>query len=60
MLSDFKNLISNHPDFPKPGVLFREISPLLFDVAARREIIEAFGEYMQGKNITAVAGIDAR
>ncbi len=42
MLSDLKTLISNHSDFPKPGVLFREISPLLFDVAARKEIMEAF------------------
>ena len=60
MLTDFKNLISNHPDFPKPGVLFREISPLLFDVAARKEIMEAFWEYIHDKNITAIAGIDAR
>ena len=42
MLADLKTLISNHPDFPKPGVLFREISPLLFDVEARKEIVEAF------------------
>jgi len=39
---DLKDLISNHPDFPKPGVLFREISPLLFDVEARNIIIKAF------------------
>lgn len=39
---DLKNFISHHPDFPKPGVLFREISPLLFDVEARKEIVEAF------------------
>lgn len=42
MSLDLKSLISKHPDFPKPGVLFREISPLLFDVAARKEIMEAF------------------
>lgn len=60
MLSDFKNLISNYPDFPKPGVLFREISPLLFDIQSRGEILEAFWEYIQSKNITTIAGIDAR
>lgn len=60
MLSDLKALISNHPDFPKPGVLFREISPLLFDVEARWSIVEVFWEYIQDKNITAIAGIDAR
>lgn len=60
MLADLKTLISNHPNFPKPGVLFREISPLLFDVAARKEIMEAFWEYIQDKNITVIAGIDAR
>lgn len=60
MISDLKNLISNYPDFPKPGVLFREISPLLFDVEARKKIMEGFGDYMNGKNITAIAGIDAR
>ena len=42
MISDFKELISNYPDFPKPGILFREISPLLLDVEARKEILEAF------------------
>jgi len=41
-------------------VLFREISPLLFDVEARKNIVEEFGKYMNGKNITAIAGIDAR
>jgi adenine phosphoribosyltransferase len=41
-------------------VLFREISPLLFDVEARKGILEEFGKYMNGKGITAVAGIDAR
>lgn len=60
MLSDLKNLISNHPDFPKPWVLFRDISPLLYDASARKVIVEAFWNYMQGKNITAIAGIDAR
>jgi len=60
MPKDYSHLITNCPDFPTPGILFREISPLLTDVAARTEILELFGNFIREKNIDTIAGVDAR
>ncbi len=47
-------------DFPEPGVMFRDITPLLQDPKTLRVLTDAFvHEYMR-KNIAMVAGIDAR
>jgi adenine phosphoribosyltransferase len=59
-MSDYPHLITEIPDFPAPGVLFREISPLLADITARDEILEKIGNFIQEKNIEVIAGIDAR
>lgn len=59
-MTDYSHLITEIPDFPAPGVLFREISPLLADVNAREEILEKIGNFIQEKNIEVIAGIDAR
>src|SRR6266478_295518 len=37
---DLKELIRDIPDFPKPGILFRDITPLLLDAPAFRETVE--------------------
>lgn len=60
MPRDFTHLVTDCPDFPTAGILFREMSPLLFDVSARTEVLEAFGAYIQEKHIDTIAGIDAR
>lgn len=59
-MSKYNHLLTNYPDFPAPGVLFRDMSPLLFDVPARNEILEAFRGFMHEKNIDTIAGVDAR
>jgi len=59
-MSKYNHLLTNYPDFPSPGVLFRDISPLLFDVKAREEILEIFGNFIREKNIDTIAGVDAR
>nr|AHB86969.1 adenine phosphoribosyltransferase [Sedum alfredii] len=48
------------PDFPKPGILFQDITTLLLDVKAFKDAIDLFVERYKGKNITVVAGIEAR
>lgn len=48
------------PDWPEPGVLFRDITPLLRDGEAFRALIDAFAERYAQAQINAVAGIDAR
>ena len=55
-----KARIRNVPDFPSPGVLFRDITPLLCDPAALREATGAMAAPFEGTGIDAVAGIESR
>ncbi|HOT24251.1 MAG TPA: adenine phosphoribosyltransferase [Thermoleophilia bacterium] len=48
------------PDFPKEGVLFRDIMPLLQDPAALREAVDRIVEYGTGRHIDVVLGAEAR
>ncbi len=48
------------PDWPEPGVMFRDITPLLRDGEAFRSLIDTFAERYADAHIDAVAGIDAR
>lgn len=48
------------PDFPKPGILFQDITTLLLDPAAFKDTIDLFVERYRDKNISVVAGIEAR
>ena len=56
-------LITTHlreiPDFPEPGVLFRDITPLLADGEAFRELIDKLAEHYRGQ-IDAIAGLESR
>jgi len=55
-----KSLIRDVPDFPQPGILFRDVTPLLRDAAALREVVAHFAERYRGAGIDAVAGIESR
>ncbi|MFA6036648.1 MAG: adenine phosphoribosyltransferase [Legionellales bacterium] len=59
---NIKNIIRNIADFPKPGILFRDISPLLADPKAYHYVIDKFFErYAPEKNkIDAIIGIESR
>ncbi|MCW5900660.1 MAG: adenine phosphoribosyltransferase [Flavobacteriales bacterium] len=48
------------PDFPKPGVLFRDITPVLEDPLLCRAITEGFRERLQDVPVDAIAGIESR
>src|SRR5262245_65782449 len=48
------------PDFPRPGIVFRDITPLLASPDALRETIERLAEPFRSEGITKVAGIEAR
>src|SRR6266581_1854583 len=48
------------PDFPKKGILFKDITPILSDPALFRASIDLFLERCRGKNIDKIVGIDAR
>ena len=55
-----KARIRNVPDFPSPGVLFRDITPLLRDPGALREATVAMSAPFEGTEIDAVVGIESR
>lgn len=53
-------LIRDVPDFPQPGILFRDITPLLHDPAALCEVNDALAIAARAAEPTVVAGIEAR
>jgi len=55
-----KNKIRDIPDFPKPGILFKDITPLLQDKKAFAAVIDAFAERYAGKKIDDIIGIESR
>ncbi len=48
------------PDFPKPGILFRDITPLLADPKAFHMVIDALVEQFIGRGVDAIVAIDSR
>jgi adenine phosphoribosyltransferase len=48
------------PDFPKPGIQFRDITPLLADAALMRETVTAMSEPWRTEGITHVVGVESR
>jgi adenine phosphoribosyltransferase len=57
---NFESYIQTIPDFPKPGILFRDFTPLLADGAAFSGLIDHLKERHQDRGIDVVAGIEAR
>jgi adenine phosphoribosyltransferase len=55
-----KQLIRTVPDFPKPGILFYDITTLLKDKTGFAQLIDAFAAYYIDKDIDLVLGIEAR
>lgn len=55
-----KPLVRTVPDFPKPGILFYDITTLLKDKTGFAQLIDAFAAYYIGKEIDLVLGIEAR
>lgn len=59
-MDDLKKFIRDIPDFPKKGIVFKDISPLLGDGGAFKNVIRAFAEHIDGKGVTKVVGIESR
>ena len=60
ILSKLRTAVRDVPDFPKPGIIFKDITPILKDGAWFRESIEVFLQQCRGKKIDKIVGIDAR
>ena len=55
-----KNVIRDVPDFPKPGILFKDISTIMLDAKLSKEVLMDIKEVYIAENIDAVAGIESR
>lgn len=59
-MEDLKRLIREVPDFPKPGILFYDITTLLKDPIGLRRAVDALANHYVGRKIDCVVGIEAR
>lgn len=57
---DLKKYIKDIPDFPEPGVLFRDVTPLLADKDAYQESIRLLSDFTKEKKVDLVVGPEAR
>ena len=57
---DFESRIIDIPDYPEPGVVFKDITPLFDDPDALREVVDAIAEHFADKGVTKVLGAEAR
>ena len=57
---DVRLLIRTVPDFPKPGILFRDITTLLKDAAGFRTVVEELAAAYRNDRVDKVAGIESR
>ena len=55
-----RSLVRDVPDFPKPGILFKDITPILGDPAGLGAAIDLFEERWKGAGVTKVAAVESR
>ena len=59
-MESVKQIIRDIPDFPKKGIIFKDITPLLADASAFRKIINTLKKRYSAKQIDRVVGVEAR
>jgi adenine phosphoribosyltransferase len=59
-MSDLRSLIRDVPDFPSPGILFRDITPLLAHPTALGELVAQLAERYRPLNLQKIIGIESR
>lgn len=57
---DFESRIVNIPDYPEPGVIFKDIMPLVGDAEAFRSAVKEIADHFRESGITKVVGPEAR
>jgi adenine phosphoribosyltransferase len=57
---DLKKMIRNVPDFPKKGIVFRDITTLLQDPAGLRAVLDGMVELLRDQKVDKVAGVESR
>jgi adenine phosphoribosyltransferase len=57
---ELKQYVRNVPDYPKPGIVFRDITPLLGQKVLFREVVDLMSRSWSDRNVDLVAAIEAR
>ena len=60
LVEDVKARIRDVPDFPKPGILFKDVTPMLADPHLFGRVVNAMAAPFRGRHITKVVGVEAR
>jgi adenine phosphoribosyltransferase len=60
MLDAVRAAIRDVPDFPKPGVVFKDITPVLSDARLFKQVVDALAERWRGARVDQVLGIESR
>jgi adenine phosphoribosyltransferase len=60
LLQQLRSAIRDIPDFPKPGIIFKDITPILGDADIFRSVVDALAEEAEDAKPTKIVGIDAR
>ena len=55
-----KSVIRDVPDFPKPGIIFKDITPIMQDFQLCKDIVQYTAEKMRDHDIQGIAGIESR
>jgi len=58
--TDFRSWVRNVPDFPKPGIVFRDITTVLGDSRRFREVVEGMWKPFSDQGVKTIAAIEAR
>jgi adenine phosphoribosyltransferase len=59
-MDNLKKLIREVPDYPKPGILFYDVTTLLKDREGFHELVDKLCDHYEGKRVDVVVGIEAR
>lgn len=57
---EIKSVIRDVPNFPKEGIIFKDITPIMMNAELSQKIIDDLYDFYRNKNITKVAGIESR
>jgi adenine phosphoribosyltransferase len=60
MIEELRGRIRDVPDFPKKGIVFKDITPVLSDAAMFRRVIDAMAERHRNERVSKVVGIESR
>ena len=59
-MKELRDRIRDIPDFPKKGIIFKDITPLLADVSSFQKVVDIFAKRYANQSIDYVVGIESR